>query len=94
VLNSKGTYTLYKGDLVSWRTAGAGGYGPAYERSVDMVVKDVRSGLVSPEAAASEYGVVLAKNGDADLAATNALRAKARENAPTDNPPPTDTERA
>lgn len=78
-LHSKGTYKLRKSDLVSWRTAGAGGYGPAEERSIDMVVRDVREGLVSPGAAASEYGVVISAGGDVDMAATDKLRAKMRQ---------------
>ena len=36
---------------------------------------DVRNELVSPEAAAREYGVVIAADGSVDLSATEARRA-------------------
>jgi len=39
--------------------AGGGGFGPAYERPVERVLDDVRNGLVSPDSAARDYGVVL-----------------------------------
>ncbi|UVO40630.1 hydantoinase B/oxoprolinase family protein [Bradyrhizobium arachidis] len=59
-------------------TAG-GGWGQPMRRSIDRVLRDVRDGLVSVDAARAQYGVVL-KPGhrEVDLAATNALREKAR----------------
>ena len=57
------------GDRLVFRTAGAGGWGDPLERPEAAVAQDVARGLVSPEAARTEYGVVL---GDAD--ATAALR--------------------
>lgn len=58
-LNSKGTYGLKKGDVLSWRTSGAGGYGDPRERDPQRVVHDVEEGLVSLEAARDTYGVVV-----------------------------------
>jgi N-methylhydantoinase B len=58
-LHSKGTYELKKGDVLSMRTAGAGGFGDPHLRDTAHVVRDVLSGLVSREAARSVYGVVL-----------------------------------
>ncbi|MFS2223753.1 hydantoinase B/oxoprolinase family protein [Pantoea sp. B65] len=58
-LNSKGTYTLSDGDLLSWRTSGAGGYGKAFEREPWRVVRDVEEQLVTPAAAREIYGVVI-----------------------------------
>lgn len=73
-LHSKGTYKLNHGDLVSWRTAGAGGYGSPLDRSPQRVADDVREGFVSPEAARSEYGVVLDPQGRPDTKGTEELR--------------------
>lgn len=59
VLHSKGSYILRANDVVSWRTAGAGGYGDPLERDTHLVLRDVIEGMVSVEAAAQEYGVVI-----------------------------------
>lgn len=44
-------------------------------RPVATVLNDVLNGLVSPEGARLEYGVVLDSNGNLDEAATHAIRA-------------------
>ena len=44
------------GDTVTFLTAGGGGYGDPRERSREAVARDVAEGLVSPEAAAKNYG--------------------------------------
>ena len=60
---------------------GGGGYGPAIDRPTNAVVSDVRNGLVSIEAAANDYGVVMDEAGTAaSQTGTNALRAKLRGN--------------
>ncbi len=41
------------------RTAGGGGWGDPLQRDPELVLRDVREGLVSLEAAAREYGVVI-----------------------------------
>ena len=56
-------YALHAGDLVSFRTAGGGGYGDPLEREPERVLADVLDGYVSVEAAESEYGVVIADDG-------------------------------
>jgi len=74
-LHSKGTYRLAADDLVSWRTAGAGGYGDPLARKPEAVLRDVRNGFVSIEGAARDYGVVIdPKRRVVDPAATDALR--------------------
>ena len=50
---------LNKGDAVTIRAGGGGGFGPAHEREPERVVHDVREGYVSIEAAAEKYGVVI-----------------------------------
>ncbi|MER9596874.1 hydantoinase B/oxoprolinase family protein [Mesorhizobium sp. M0244] len=74
-LNSKGTYTLDEGDVLSWRTSGAGGYGDPHARDPERVVFDVEEGLVSPAAARNIYGVVVDPvTFEHDPVATAALR--------------------
>ena len=50
---------LQKGDLLRVLTAGGGGWGDPYERDEERVRMDVVRGLVSPEAAAEQYRVVV-----------------------------------
>jgi N-methylhydantoinase B len=49
--------TLRRGDVVTLRTAGAGGYGDPLQRDPAAVARDVALGLVSEHAARSVYGV-------------------------------------
>ncbi len=65
---------LKKGDVVRIETGGGGGYGHPYDRDAEKVAEDVRAGIVSPDAAATDYGVVIA-GARLDAAATAALRA-------------------
>ena len=51
------------GSRLTISTAGGGGYGPPAERDPDSVLRDVRRGLVSPEAAAGVYGVIVSGTG-------------------------------
>jgi len=70
----KGDYALNEGDRVVISTAGGGGYGSAWERDIDAVLRDVRHGYVSAQAARERYGVVLDKSGSLDIDATQDLR--------------------
>ena len=45
--------------MVSLRLPGAGGYGDPTERDPALVLRDVRDGKVSLEAARRDYGVVI-----------------------------------
>ncbi|MEW1724194.1 hydantoinase B/oxoprolinase family protein [Streptomyces sp. NPDC093109] len=69
---------LRKGDTVTLRTSGAGGYGDPWTRDAEAVLGDVRRGLVTVPAAARDYGVVIAAGADGrvalDAPATAALR--------------------
>lgn len=78
-LHSKGTYKLKRGDVVSWRTSGAGGYGNPLERDPELVRKDVLDGLVSVEGAERDYGVIISARGEIDHARTEALRRRRSE---------------
>jgi N-methylhydantoinase B len=55
-LHSKETREIKKGDILSFRLSGAGGYGPPEKRDPAAIVKDVANGYVSPEAARRDYG--------------------------------------
>jgi N-methylhydantoinase B len=64
------------GDIVVMQSAGGGGYGDPLAREPDRVRDDVLAGYVSPERARLGYGVVFAPNGDVDVPATRAERAR------------------
>ncbi len=68
---------LEPGDVIRVGTQGGGGYGDPLEREPERVLADVRAGLVSPERAREDYGVVT--DGRAlDGPATEAHRAERR----------------
>jgi N-methylhydantoinase B len=74
-LPSKVTTTLAPGTVLSVRTPGGGGYGPARERDPAAVVDDVRGGKVSPARARAAYRVVVdPATLTLDAAATRAAR--------------------
>jgi N-methylhydantoinase B len=62
------------GDRLVFRTAGAGGWGDPLERPAEKILRDVRRGLVSPESAERDYGVVIG-DGALDAEATTRRRA-------------------
>ena len=58
---------------------GGGGFGDPLDRDIDRVLRDVRDGVVSIEAAREHYGVVLARGGRrVDQEATARQRATKR----------------
>lgn len=65
---------LKKNDVVAWRLAGGGGYGPPHDRDPARVLRDVRLGYVTREGAREDYGVVVREDLTIDEAATAALR--------------------
>jgi N-methylhydantoinase B len=66
---------LDSGDVVEFETSSGGGFGDPFRRDPQLVLEDVRSGLVSVELAEFDYGVVIA--GDAiDLKRTETLRSR------------------
>jgi N-methylhydantoinase B len=54
-LKGKGFQTVPPGDRLVIRTPGGAGIGPATERAPDAIARDLRDGLVSPEAADDQY---------------------------------------
>lgn len=78
-LHAKITMTLRNGQIFRHELPGAGGWGPALDRDLDAVARDLRDALVTIEGAARDYGVVAM--GDppvVDVTATEALRARLR----------------
>ena len=68
-LGSKEVCRLEAGDIVSFRLAGAGGYGDPPRRDAAALEADVRDGFLSA-AAAAEYGAIggeLATRGAGDI---------------------------
>ncbi len=55
-LGSKDVTSLKRGDIVSFRLAGAGGYGPPAERDLKAIKRDIADGYISVNAAARDYG--------------------------------------
>ena len=75
------------GETIRIRTTGGGGWGDPLERDPDLVVRDVRWGKVSTDAARDDYGVVLTGSVEAgdlgyDVEATRSTRAAAAESRP------------
>lgn len=62
-----------RGDTVTFRAPGGGGWGDPFLRDPRAVLADIEAGLVSVEAARDQYGVVL-RDGSVDAEATEAAR--------------------
>ncbi len=58
-LGSKVTLDLEPGDVVSYRTCGGGGFGPATDRAPELVLEDVRAGKISMDRARLVYRVAV-----------------------------------
>ena len=55
-ITSKSVHTLSRGDVISYRLNGAGGYGPPAERDRHAIEEDIADGYVTREAAEKAYG--------------------------------------
>lgn len=55
-LHSKETRPIKRGDVLSFRLSGAGGYGPPEKRDPAAIERDVADGYVTAEAARRDYG--------------------------------------
>lgn len=56
-IDANSFYTLNEGDVFEVLASGGGGFGDPHLRPVDLVLLDVRQGVVSVDAARSAYGV-------------------------------------
>ena len=68
-----------QGDRLIFSTAGAGGLGDPLDREPERVATDVRSGLVTAQAARTDYGVVVSATGTLDTDATTTARDEIRD---------------
>jgi N-methylhydantoinase B len=74
--SKKTNQPLHAGDTLSMFVSGGGGFGDPRERDVERVAGDVADGVVSIEAAARDYGVIVDPvSFKVDVAATAKLRA-------------------
>lgn len=76
--NKQDGIEVKEGDLLHFITWGGGGWGNPLERDPELVGKEIRQGLVTPEGARA-YGVVADGDGKIDTAATEKLRADMAE---------------
>jgi N-methylhydantoinase B len=56
-------YALEPGDIVEIQTGGGGGYGPARERAVELVQRDLTRGYISRQSAERDYAVSIDRDG-------------------------------
>lgn len=70
-----GGLRLVRGEKVSLRSGGGGGWGSPLERDPQLVLWDVKNEYITPEQAREIYGAVI-REGAVDIEATNALRSK------------------
>ena len=76
-LPSKSEGRLGPDDVFAFHPPGGGGYGDPLDREPARVLDDVRNGAVTTEGARRHYAVVL-RDGEIDVAATEALRGEHR----------------
>ena len=65
---------LLEGDVLRAMTCGGGGWGNPYERDPLLVLDDTRCGMVSREAAQTDYGVIIDEDMAMDKDATSHIR--------------------
>lgn len=58
-------YAIEPGDIVEIHTGGGGGYGPASERAIELVQRDLTRGYISRQSAEQDYAVSIDGNGAA-----------------------------
>jgi N-methylhydantoinase B len=85
-LPSKIVVSMSQGDQLEIFTGGGAGYGDALTRPAARVLEDVLDGRVSPEAARTQYGVVLLER-DGELLVDDEATASAREGLRSDRGP-------
>lgn len=81
IMPSKGLFELIDGDTYTLYASGGGGWGNPLDRDPQVVCDDVRNEFVSLESSKRDYGVVLTKNLEVDLAKTREIRASLKARA-------------
>ena len=77
-LRGKGQQTVARDDVLAILMPGGGGLGDPLRRDPQRVAADVRLGLISRDAARSDYAVVLRDDGSVDADATRTARARSQ----------------
>jgi 5-oxoprolinase (ATP-hydrolysing) len=62
-------------EIVEVCLSGGSGFGSAYERPLDAIARDLAEGVITAEAAARDYGVVIGPDGKIDMARSAERRA-------------------
>ena len=57
-LRGKGTQTIPAGKIARFHTPGGAGFGDPKDRTPEALARDIENGLITPEAAARDYGYV------------------------------------
>ena len=65
---------VHQGDTLVMLVSGGGGFGDPLARDPELVAADVRAGIVTPEVAARDYGVIIDSAGAVEAPATARLR--------------------
>jgi N-methylhydantoinase B len=74
-VHPKGQYLVKVGDRILTQQAGGGGLGDPFERDPKAILSDVVEGLVSPERAIEDYGVIVnVEGGTVDISPRNRQR--------------------
>jgi N-methylhydantoinase B len=85
-IGSKTSLTVKEGEAIRMETCGGGGYGPAWERAPELVLRDVREGKVSGSRARERYGVAIdPKRLTFDQEETARLRSELKREAASDD---------
>jgi N-methylhydantoinase B len=74
----KGLQIIPAGDRLIVEMPGGGGYGDPFTRDPALVARDVHHGLIEPEEAEADYGVILNDKGELNTEATARRRASRR----------------
>ena len=74
----KGLQIIPAGDRLIVEMPGGGGYGDPFARDPALVARDVHHGLIEPDAAEADYGVILNDKGELNTEATAHRRASRR----------------
>jgi len=76
-LRGKGQQTIPQDDVLFIEMPGGGGLGDPFKRDPELVLADVKLGMVSRAAAAESYGVIIGEDMTIDPAATGRARRRA-----------------